>query len=49
MELNKEVALGIAMERIMKLEDELIYAKAIAEQLRQELEEIKKQSKENNE
>lgn len=48
MELNKDVALKVAMERIVKLEDELIYAKAIAEQLIQELQELKKQQ-ENNE
>ena len=49
MELNKEIALNVAMERIIALEDELVYAKAIAEQLRQELEELKKQTEENNE
>ena len=49
MELNKEVALNVAMERIVTLENELVYAKSIAEQLRQELEELKKQTEENNE
>jgi hypothetical protein len=48
MELNKDIALKVAMERIVKLEDELIYAKAIAEQLIQELQELKEQQ-ENNE
>lgn len=48
MELNKDIALKVAMERIVKLEDELIYAKAITEQLIQELQELKEQQ-ENNE
>ena len=45
---DKDIALKVAMERIVKLEDELIYAKAIAEQLIQELQELKEQQ-ENNE
>lgn len=47
MELNKDVALTIALERIVALENELIYAKAIAEQLKRQLDELNKE--ENNE
>lgn len=49
MELNKEIALNIAMERIVALENELIYAKTIAEQLNQRVQELIKQIEENNE
>ena len=47
MELDKDVALTIALERVVALENELIYAKAIAEQLKRQLDELKK--KENKE
>jgi hypothetical protein len=47
MELNKDIALTVALERIVALENELIYAKAIAEQLKKQLDELNKE--ENNE
>lgn len=47
MELDKDVALTIALERIVALENELIYAKAIAEQFKRQLDELNKE--ENNE
>lgn len=47
MELDKDVALTIALERVVTLENELIYAKAIAEQLKRQLDELNKE--ENNE
>ena len=47
MELDKDVALTIALERIVALENELIYDKAIAEQLKRQLDELNKE--ENNE
>ena len=48
MEINKDIALNIAMERIANLENELIWARAVAEQLNQQLQELQKQQ-ENNE
>lgn len=47
MELDKDVALTIALERIVSLENELIYAKAIAEQFKRQLDKLNKE--ENNE
>lgn len=47
MELDKDVALTIALERVVTLENELIYAKTIAEQLKRQLDELNKE--ENNE
>ena len=49
MEINKDIALNIAMERIVALENELIYAKTIAEQLNKRVQELIKQIEENNE
>ena len=37
MELNKDIALQIALERILALEDELIYAKTIIKQMEEML------------
>ena len=47
MELDRDVALTVALERIVALENELIYAKTIAEQLKRQLDELNKE--ENNE
>ena len=48
MELDVNLVLNMALDKIQELERELIYSKAICQQLTMELERIKQQ-KENNE